>query len=463
MLPAARDDRADEREILIRVGPEVHVAEVVGRRPVVAEVDPEVAVPVDGVTTDRVTDRCVLDDRDPVAAVEGDDVAGVGDGASDLVVHRVEQRDAREGVPEGQCSRDVGSDLVADDEVQVGSSEDDACPRVSRDDVPGGRPGAADDVAVAVVEEEPVGAVRDGDRARDVGADGVALDEEAGGRDGEAAEDVSGDHVAGARAGAADEAVRGRREGVNPLAIAERGGAVAVRPDEVPSKHVPVQKVEDDAADLVPGDEVPVGGIGAADRVVGRFEGDAVVVGQRCGPGDVRPDEVSGDHVASGSADVDGDREIAVEPVHDEAPDHAAAPDQVEARRGGGEVGPVDLDHEHGVVAVGERVRRSAGLGVAVDRDGPQDERELRGERDGVRARTGYVELDGVGERRIARVDDRVSQGALGDGAGSDAGVGGRVDDENLRRRRSGHRRRQEKPRSDFHRVAVTADRTSGR
>jgi hypothetical protein len=84
--------------------------------PIVAQIDAELAIRVDRVSQDGVAGagiRGVVSDRDPVAAVEGDDVAGAGDRTADRVV-RGAGLDEYAVVPVGQgmLAAGVDADIV---------------------------------------------------------------------------------------------------------------------------------------------------------------------------------------------------------------------------------------------------------------------------------------------------------------------------------------------------------------
>ena len=117
----------DDRVVLEIVPACVGVAGVVGRGPVVAEIDAELGMeesgigplPVYGVATDRVPRlRAEAEDGHSVARVEGDDVALAGTGPADGEVRGAVEEDAaklraRQGVSERDGPRHVRADEVA--------------------------------------------------------------------------------------------------------------------------------------------------------------------------------------------------------------------------------------------------------------------------------------------------------------------------------------------------------------
>src|SRR5262249_28075958 len=118
-------------------------------------------------------------------AVTGDDVTrpgarGVGQSA-DQDVRRTDV-DAEIGVGPGQLAGAVGADVVALDDHAVGHRiSNDAEAEVAGDDVTGRGRGAADDDVVRVDDVDTVGVVAQRGGAVGAQADGVALDEGAGG------------------------------------------------------------------------------------------------------------------------------------------------------------------------------------------------------------------------------------------------------------------------------------------
>src|SRR5262249_44462760 len=150
-----------------------------------------------------------------------------------------------------------------------------------------------------------------------------------------------------------------------------------------------------DAPGVVPGDQVPVHRVGAADRVVGGEQGDSVeVVALVECAGLIGADEVAADDIAAVAEDLN--------PLVHEAVDHQSLDGA--AAGGDGQAGlepGVDagqLDGQERVVAVGEGVGLGAELGVAVDEHRLDDRRQGGTGLDGVDrpGGPGDVELDGV-------------------------------------------------------------------
>src|SRR5208282_4323047 len=216
---------------------------IVRRDAVVPEVDAELGVgenrvPEDGVAGAGISN--IVSNCDPVAAVEGDHVAGTGGRAADRVVRgpRVDVNTVK-GVAQGiGPPAHIGTDLVARADVLVRplAADDDAIVVISRDHVPlndvvGGavdpdtavpvrrddvaRPGrrAPDRIAGGSRSEvHPLKSVTEWLGTRDDGTDEVALDEIAGRAypiNGETTLTISGDDVACTGGRAADRVVHG--------------------------------------------------------------------------------------------------------------------------------------------------------------------------------------------------------------------------------------------------------------
>ena len=96
----ARLHRRQGGEVLQVVGPRVRVARVIGRNPIVAQIDPQAAVGEDGVASNAVSGRRIQH-RHPGTEIEGD-LIGQDPRTTDLVrVGVVENVHAAGNVPEG--------------------------------------------------------------------------------------------------------------------------------------------------------------------------------------------------------------------------------------------------------------------------------------------------------------------------------------------------------------------------
>src|SRR5262249_21937089 len=146
--------------------------------------------------------------RDAVAGVGGDDVAGPGPAAADRVVGAVGDYPVP-AVAEGRRRGEVRPDRVALDHVAAGDQVH-AGAAVARDDVAGPRGGAADGVAVGE-DDDAVASVAQGRRPGGVGADEVARHHVGGAVQVDAVVGVAGNQVAGPGRGAADR-VAGRED-----------------------------------------------------------------------------------------------------------------------------------------------------------------------------------------------------------------------------------------------------------
>ena len=182
-------------------------------------------------------------------------------------------------------------------------------------------------------------------------------------------------------------------------------------------------------------DDVAVGGIGTADddgggRPVGQSAVgvDAAVlwraVGQR-GSRRRRADEVAGNRRRPG--DVERRVRTAVECQTLDPPGGRG----VRQARYAGHCRSRDLDLQDRVGSLRERqrIRRRAGLRIAVDRDGIADGRKGRSENDRLNAASGNVEDDRVGAGRVVRVREGLAQRAgagVGDGGDGEGGAAGR-------------------------------------
>src|SRR5208282_2945596 len=193
---------------------------IVRRDAVVPEVDAELGVgenrvPEDGVAGAGISN--IVSNCDPVAAVEGDHVAGTGGRAADRVVRgpRVDVNTVK-GVAQGiGPPAHIGTDLVARADVLVRplAADDDAIVVIRRDDVAGAGSRAPDRIAGGSRSEvHPLKSVTEWLGTRDVGTDEVALDEIAGRAypiNGETTLTISGDDVACTGGRAADRVVHG--------------------------------------------------------------------------------------------------------------------------------------------------------------------------------------------------------------------------------------------------------------
>src|SRR5205085_1275749 len=149
-----------------------------------------------------------------------------------------------------------------------------------------------------------------------------------------------------------------------------------------------VDVVQDVAADHVavgrggPADDVVVGVVDVDAGPEGRHQVEGGVgvaqAGAAQGAGGVGADEVAGDGVAVGLHQ----DAVAAEAVDHQALDDRAVAAAAQRQAGDADLGgararaaAVQLDEQDGVVAVGQRVGRRAGLAVAVDGDGVDDGR----------------------------------------------------------------------------------------
>jgi hypothetical protein len=90
----------------------------------------------------------------------------------------------------------------------------------------------------------------------------------------------------------------------------------------------------------------------------------------------VDPDEATSHAaVAAQELEVAGDTAEDREPLHDGVA-RVDAKREVGGATGGRYFGSIELDHQHGVVANGERARARPWLGVTIDDDGIRDERQ---------------------------------------------------------------------------------------
>src|SRR5262249_43686305 len=143
--------------------------------------------------------------------------------------------------------------------------------------------------------------IRQGQSARDVGADVVALDRRV--KDGvvqeKADEPIPRNDVAGRSGSAADLVVEGYAAHGNTRPVANGSGAGRVRPDQVALEKV-VAALQVEAIIGVAGDEVAGAGRRPADHGVRGGEYDPRKVAQRRTPGRVGPDDIALHHVADG-------------------------------------------------------------------------------------------------------------------------------------------------------------------
>ncbi len=288
---------------------------------VVAQVDPQRGITEDRVGQDRVAGggiELVVADRDAVVPVVRDDVPRAHGRAADGVVHGVAEvfiilrvtvalEHAVGPVAQGGAPRG-GPDEVALDEAGRTAVEEDPIAEVARDHVPCAE-GRADEPARAAdrhpdaLNVDPAAAVRQGERAGDVGADPVPLDDDAGAglrADVDAVARVARDQVAGPRLGAADDVVRGVAEvDEHARAAAQRHRAGRVGADQVPLDDHTARGVDRHAVEGRPGDDVAGRRRQAADGiVVGPLEAHPGAVGRkRRVPRGGQADPVALDHV----------------------------------------------------------------------------------------------------------------------------------------------------------------------
>src|SRR5438132_1444158 len=161
------------------------------------------------------TDVVALDDVvaaknvDAVAMIAGDHVACTAHGTADGVAGgAVKHGYAAEGVTERGGTVDVGADVISLHDVADGRRPDnaDTFPAVARKNITRLGDRATDSIARSILNIDAAIAVAQRDRARDVGADEVALHQVVGGAgpDTDAFEvGIAGDDIAGARRGAA--------------------------------------------------------------------------------------------------------------------------------------------------------------------------------------------------------------------------------------------------------------------
>src|SRR5208282_2677970 len=158
---------------------------IVRRDAVVPEVDAELGVgenrvPEDGVAGAGISN--IVSNCDPVAAVEGDHVAGAGSRAADRVAGGpCVDIDAAIRIAEREGPSGVGANHVPLNDVVGGAVDPDTAVPVRRDDV--ARPGrrAPDRIAGGSRSEvHPLKSVTEWLGTRDVRTDEVALDEIAG-------------------------------------------------------------------------------------------------------------------------------------------------------------------------------------------------------------------------------------------------------------------------------------------
>src|SRR5262249_15226570 len=190
-------------------------------------------VEADGVAQHRVPHRARVRERDTLAPVAGDQVAGDGVEAGAQV-----EPDAL-AVAQGGVAGGVGADVVALHHVahRAGVQEHDALVAIGGDDVACRGVAAADDVAAGLLGDPDALAVAQGGVAGEGDADVVALDgvaDRAGVGEGDAAPGVAGDDVAGPDGGAADRVVAGPSGDQNSISqIWDGGGAGGVGADQV--------------------------------------------------------------------------------------------------------------------------------------------------------------------------------------------------------------------------------------
>ena len=144
----------------------------------------------------------------------------------------------------------------------------------------------------------------------------------------------------------------------------------------------------------VVGEDDAVEGVGLADHARG-------VGADEVPPGEIAAGAIG--EIETHAPRLTGDRPPRPEPVDREPLDGGMTAAQVEAVGGRPGIPAVELDHELGVVADGERILAGAGLGVAVDRHRDADRRQGRDRRDGLNPRFRDVERDRVRVRQRPR------------------------------------------------------------
>src|SRR5208282_26779 len=253
---------------------------IVRRDAVVPEVDAELGVgenrvPEDGVAGAGISN--IVSNCDPVAAVEGDHVAGTGGRAADRVVRgpRVDVNTVK-GVAQGiGPPAHIGTDLVARADVLVRplAADDDAIVVISRDHVAGAGSRAADRVAGGpCVDIDAAIRIAEREGPSGVGANHVPLNDVVGGAvDPDTAVPVRRDDVARPGRRAPDRIAGGSRSEVHPLkSVTEWLGTRDVGTDEVALDEIAgrAYPINGETTLTISGDDVACTGGRAADRVV---------------------------------------------------------------------------------------------------------------------------------------------------------------------------------------------------
>ena len=342
--------------------------------------------------------RCAAD-GDAIVVVPRDDVPGEYCRSANQVIRRaVCDAESETEIAQVERSADVGADEVSLYEIPGGARVVDPHSRIEvpGDDVARTRDRASDDVTARPLRDPNADeAVADAGGSMPVGADevaanGVAVRPISG--DVHTVEIVAGDDVAGRCRRSADKVSRRAFRDKHPhVGIAEIGGSVGGRADEVPLHLVAgcTRAGDDYSAEVVPRDQVSEPNRVAADRDIVSAAEDAhavTVVAEVNRTGPVRADEASGD-VAVVCPDLNA---VAVEAVDDESANHCERRRCIHDKSVS--AGPCSRS-----VELDQWERDEAGLSVALDGNLAGDRGQGAGEVDGPHPHSGDVELDRVG------------------------------------------------------------------
>ena len=271
---ADRETRArQDREVLQLVRAAVAVSVIVRRDSGVAEIDSQTAVGKYRIGKNEISRAAT--NEDTARAVEGNRVARRA--ANDEIRGGVgaAQIDAVAAVTQRVDSVGLGANQIPEDGGQLaGSTDKNSVVRVPRNDVGCGSGSAPNHVRPSVRDDHTSATIAQSHHSGEVGANEVALHHSSASTliERQPSRTIGRDNIAGSWRRAADRVVR-RGEKVYPdLPISQACSATGIGADKVALDHVVGRSraADENAIELVAGNEIAGPGAGSADRIVGR-------------------------------------------------------------------------------------------------------------------------------------------------------------------------------------------------
>jgi hypothetical protein len=184
-VAGTRRSHIQNRKVLQPVWPRIGVSGVVWGHAVVIQIDAQTAVGENAVSADDIPN--ITSDGDAGIDVERDEIAAAGRGGIAGFHVRVVDQDAVAAVTQRQRARDIGADVIPLDNHRIDEGTGpNAVAQIPRDDIAGGgRIPADDDLVSEKVAKDAVALIGHGGGAGGVGADAVALNRERAGRKGD--------------------------------------------------------------------------------------------------------------------------------------------------------------------------------------------------------------------------------------------------------------------------------------